>query len=275
MLGSLGYLGFGFLAPGSVMGEPRRGNPRPRLARLPAHESILNSMGLPSKGLAHAKRRLAELRDRPVPLFVDVQGTTPEQIISNVVAIQDAADALEVSLVCPNTPDTRANEGFAAIAEVARELAAHRKRAVFVKIPLEIRAGPADSLHRFLDVCIQYGLEGVVACGARRVRTARLAPGAGQLGGRAIFDDTLTLTRRVRAYAGRRLEIIASGGISTGRDAFIVLAEGATAVEIYSAFIYRGPTAAASINAELLAMLDAAGIDSVTQLQEQAARSDA
>jgi dihydroorotate dehydrogenase len=252
------------------MGERREGNPRPRLARIPAYDSILNSMGLPSKGVAHATRQLSALRVRPIPIFVDVQGITPEEIVSNVVAVQRHAAALEVSLVCPNTPDTRANEGLEAMDRLARELAARRERFVFVKIPLEIRGGPDDGLRRFLDICMAHGLEGVVACGARRVRTDRLAVGAGQLGGRAILDETLELVRRIRLHAGTALQVIASGGISTGDDAFRALSVGAAAVEIYSAFVYRGPLAASRINAELLAAMDHAGVASVAQLQTPA-----
>jgi dihydroorotate dehydrogenase len=267
MLASLGQLGFGFLAPGSVMGGVRAGNRRPRLARIPVEEAVLNAMGLPSKGLEHAVRRLRRLRDRPVPIFVDVQGTTPEEIVANVLALQPYADALEVSLVCPNTPDTRANEGLEAVDRVARDLAARRERAVFVKIPVEVRFGPDDALRRFLDICRLHGLEGVVACGARRVRTDRLAVGAGQLGGRPVLEETLRLVRRVRAHAGGDLSIVASGGISTGDDAAAAMTAGAAAVEIYSAFVYRGPLAPALINAELLAALDVAGVEAVRDLR--------
>lgn len=267
LLESLGWLGFGFLAPGSVMGDVRAGNPKPRLARLPEREAILNSMGLPSKGVAHAVERLRRLRSRPVPILVDVQGTTPDEIISNVDAVQSLADGLEVSLVCPNTRDTEANSGFEAIEALARALAQIRQRPVFVKIPLHIRSGSDTDLRRFLDICLAHDLEGVVACGARRVHTERLATGEGQLGGRPVFEVTIELVRRIRAHAGDRLSIIASGGIFTGRDVVAAIRAGADCVEIYSALIYRGWRAPALINAEILSELEQEDVVSVAALR--------
>jgi dihydroorotate dehydrogenase (fumarate)/dihydroorotate dehydrogenase len=244
-------LGFGFVAPGSVMRWPRSGNARPRLARLVEQEAVLNAMGLPSKGVAHAAARLQRLRDRRAPVFVDVQGTTPQEIIDNFVELQPLVDAVELSLVCPNTTDTDANAGLDAVEALAQQIATRRRKPVFVKVPVHIRHGSVDGFRAFLDICVGAGLQGVIACGARPVKTDRLARGVGQLGGRPVFPDTLRLVRLAREHAGDRLSIIASGGIFTGRDAFDALAAGADLVEILSAFIYRGWAAPRLINREL------------------------
>jgi dihydroorotate dehydrogenase len=269
LLESLAWLGFGFLAPGSIMGQVRAGNPKPRLARLVEREAIMNSMGLPSKGVDHAVDRLRRLRSRPVPILADVQGTTPDEIVSNVNAVQLLADGLEVSLVCPNTRDTEANSGFDAIEALADSLARIRQGPIFVKIPLHIRSGSDEDLRRFLDICLANDINGVVACGARRVRTNRLAMGEGQLGGRPVFQLTIELVRRIRAHVGGRLGVIASGGIFTGRDVVNAIRAGADCVEIYSALIYRGWRAPALINAEVLTELDRMGVPSMAALRLQ------
>src|SRR5919198_662063 len=58
LLNSLSCLGFGFVTVGSIMPEPRFGNPFPRLVRYPETKSLADSMGVPSKGRAHAVERL-------------------------------------------------------------------------------------------------------------------------------------------------------------------------------------------------------------------------
>ena len=49
MLPSLSSLGFGYLVVGTVTEDPRPGNPRPRLIRYVAEESLINSLGFPAK----------------------------------------------------------------------------------------------------------------------------------------------------------------------------------------------------------------------------------
>jgi dihydroorotate dehydrogenase len=274
LLASLMHLGFGFLAPGSVMGRPRKGNPRPRLARLVDQEAILNAMGLPSRGLEHAVERLRRLGRRRIPILVDIQGTTPDEIVANFVALQPYADAVELSLVCPNTGDTSANDRRDAVADIAARIGAARQKPVFVKIPVHVRTAADAELRAFLDVCLEHGLQGVIACGARHVESPLLQRGHGQLGGRPVFGDTIRLVERTRAHVGDRLTVIASGGISSGRDAFDALRAGASLIEIYSAFIYRGPAAPVAIARELLAVLQAEGIPSVQAIHAATSHVD-
>lgn len=266
LLGSLMHLGFGFLVAGSVLARRRAGNARPRLARLVGQEALLNSMGLPSKGLEHSVSRLSRLRRRRVPIFVAVQGTTPDEIASNFVALQPHVDAVELALVCPNTDDTSSNASLDAVARLAARIAACREKPVLAKVPVHIRYGEGRALEAFLDICIEAGLQGVAVCGARHVETDRLARGHGQLGGRPVFGDTLRLIQRVRAHAGERLAVVASGGVSTGRDAYEALRAGADLLEIYSSFIYRGWRAPRDIARELGDVLAAEGLPSVRAL---------
>ncbi len=269
LLASLQHLGFGFLAPGAIMRDYRPGNPAPRLGRLVEQQGLINCMGLPSKGREHAIANLRRLARRHVPVFADVQGVSPEQILDNVVAIQPYADALELSLACPNTADTDRNKGLAAVAELLREIARVRNRPVFSKVPHEFHRERHDQLPAFLDACLAAGIEGVIASATGRYETTRLSRGVGSLAGKPIFQDTLALVREIAAHAGGRLSIIASGGVFTGRDAYEMLAAGASAVEIYSALVYRGWLAPVLINRELLTVLAAEGIPSVQALVDR------
>src|SRR3954452_17844141 len=82
---------------------PRAGNPPPRLWELGA--GMLNSIGLPNKGL---DRFLADdlpaLADLPVPLIVNVMGSTADEFapLVEAVAARDEVAAVELNVSCPN-----------------------------------------------------------------------------------------------------------------------------------------------------------------------------
>ncbi|MBI4494997.1 MAG: dihydroorotate dehydrogenase 2 [Chloroflexi bacterium] len=269
VLGALMHLGFGYLAPGAIMRDVRAGNPTPRLARVVEQQALLNCMGLPSKGRDHALANLRRLRRRRVPIFADVQGVSPEEILDNVVAVQPYAEAVEVSLACPNTSDTDRNKELATVVELIRGIGRVRRKPIFAKVPHHFRVERRDQLPTVLEACLEAGLEGVIASGTRRAASNQLSIGHGQMAGAPIFQDTLALVGEMASLTGGRLTIIASGGVLTGRDAYAMLRAGASLVEVYSAFVYRGWRAPALINRELLAVLSAEGIDSVQALVDR------
>ncbi|MBI4494998.1 MAG: dihydroorotate dehydrogenase 2 [Chloroflexi bacterium] len=273
VLASLQHLGFGYLAPGAILRDVRPGNPLPRMGRLPAQGALLNCMGLPSKGREHSIRNLRRLERRRVPIFAEVHGVTPEEILENVAAIQPYAEALEVGLECPNTRDTDRTKQVATAIELVHVLARARQRPTFVKVPYFFRSEQRDRLPDLLDACIEAGLEGVVASAARRQQTDQLSIGYGQITGKPIFQDTLALVGELAAHAAGRLTIVAAGGVSTGRDAYAMLRAGASLVEILTAFVYRGWAAPALINRELLGVLQAEGVESVQALVERRDRA--
>jgi dihydroorotate dehydrogenase len=270
VLASLMHLGFGYLAPGAIMEQPRPGNPAPRMGRIVDQQAVINCMGLPSKGREHAIANLRRLRRRRIPIFADVQATTPEQLVENVAAIQPHAEALEVGLECPNTHDTDPTREMATAIELVHRIAEVRQKPVFVKIPHNVRVHREERLRPLLDACLEARVEGIIATATQRIQTDKLSIGYGQLAGRPSFAPTLDLVRAVADYTGGRLSLIAGGGVMTGRDAYEMLAAGACAVEILSALVYRGWRAPALISRELLNVLDEEGVDSVQALADRA-----
>src|SRR5579859_4477743 len=107
-----------------------------------------------------------------------------------------------------------------------------------------------------LDECLRVGLHGVSLSGTRPIVEPGLGMGKGSLAGRAVFDDSVRILRDVVAHTrGQGMVVRAAGGVFSGADALCMLEAGATAVEVYSAFIYRGWGAAGAINRELSQLL--------------------
>lgn len=92
--------------------EPRPGNPPPRLWEAPA--GLINSIGLPNKGLAGylaqelpaLARLLADAHGpgRPAPLITNVMGSTAQEIATLLAACDERPEiaALELNVSCPN-----------------------------------------------------------------------------------------------------------------------------------------------------------------------------
>jgi dihydroorotate dehydrogenase len=254
LIGALSHLGFGFLTVGSIMPEPRVGNPFPRLVRYPDTRSLADAMGVPSRGLAYCVERLNRAGARRVPVFANIGGFSGEAIAASLFAVEPYADAVEISLMCPNL--LRAGERFddlGLLADVLVRIAARRKPAI-VRVPNDT-ARSADRLAEMIERCVAAGVEGLKVAGGRPVSEPRLGVQQGTLHGRAVFETALENVTRAAQFARGRIAIKGNGGISSAGDVIAMLRAGATCVDLYSAFIYQGWIVARDINRELAPML--------------------
>lgn len=270
LLDSLARLGFGYLVVGSITTQPRQGNPGPRLHRYPERLSLANCMGMPNLGLEAAVARLRVARKRACPIIAAVAGFSTEELLQAAAAVEPYADAVEIGLVCRHTPGTERMQELDVFASLARGLAVQRRKPVFVKLPPHHTAAERERTLAMVDLCLQYGLDGVSVSGTREVAEPRLSMGRGGLAGRDTYQDALRIVRDVGRRADGRLAIKASGGVFSGAHAAAMLEAGAAAVELYSAFIYRGWSVAGRISCELLAVLDQRGLARVSQLRPDA-----
>lgn len=269
MIPSLASLGFGYLTVGTVTAQPRPGNPKPRLFRDAGGTSLINAMGFPSKGLAPAARQLElyRLARSRVPIIVSVSGVTVEEIVRCHRRLEALSDAVEVNISSPNTAGLRLFHEPGALTELLDAVNEVRHRPVIVKLPpYPAPDAPANDFARSRDLlmvlaaaCKARGVDGLTVANTRSTADARLAVGSGGLSGRPIFSRMVEMVRDVRSEVGGGMTINACGGVFTGDDALAALRAGATTVQTYTGFVYRGPTAAREMNKELLAAMSREG----------------
>jgi dihydroorotate dehydrogenase len=267
LLPSLQHLGFGYVVIGSLTPEARAGNPRPRLVRYPDRLSVANSMGLPNHGIDAAVRRLRARPIRHTTVLASVAGFSIESILASVAAIEPLVAAVEVGLICPNTSESERLRELELVGDLVAELGRRRRKPVFVKLPPHHTLEERTRVFAMVDLCLGAGIDGVSLNGGRHVAEPRLAVGRGSLAGRDTFPDALRIVGDVAEHAAGRLVIRASGGVFSGEDAARMLRAGATAVEVYTSFIYRGWGVAGLINRGLLGVLDREGRRSVAELR--------
>ena len=261
LLDALSCLGFGFLTVGSIMPEPRFGNPFPRLVRYPQTESLADSMGVPSKGGAYAVERLRRFSRRKVPVIANIGGFTAETIASGFLEVEPHVDAVEISLMCPNVlaPGEHFDE-LRLLKDVLRRIAGRSKPAI-VRIPNDTTQSP-DRMAELIERCIEAGVAGLKVGGGRRVAEPRLGTKQGTLHGGAIREAALANVELAARIARGRISIKGNGGLSTADDVLAMLRAGACCVDLYSAFIYEGWAVARNINRDLLRSLEGKSVES-------------
>lgn len=258
----LGALGFGHVEVGTVTALPQPGNPKPRLFRLVADRAVVNRMGFNNEGAAVAAarlRRLRRARRRPV-IGVNIGK-------SRVVAVDDAttdyvrsarllaplADYLVVNVSSPNTPGLR---GLQAV-ETLRPLLTAVKDAAG-DTPLLVKIAPDladDEVQQIARLAVDTELSGLIAtnttierAGLRTPAATVEAAGAGGLSGAPLKQRSLDVLRLVRAAVPAEFVVISAGGVETAEDVRERIDAGATLVQGYTGFLYRGPLWARQIN---------------------------
>jgi len=133
-LDTLGRIGFGYVVGGTITLSPRRGNDRPRIARLPERRSLVNAMGLPNPGAVYAAHRLAR-EARTAPRFVSLADEPVKNVIAAAELLGGHVDAFELNASCPNVSWGRDRDNEAHLAELLAALGRLTDRPVFVKLP--------------------------------------------------------------------------------------------------------------------------------------------
>jgi dihydroorotate dehydrogenase len=271
-------LGFSFVEIGTVTAQPQPGNPRPRVFRLPLDRALINRMGFPNPGASRVARALKGRRPAPV-LGINIGKT---KVVDAADAAKDygtaarllsaAADYLVVNVSSPNTPGLRLFETEAGLRELINAVqqaiseSPHRPP-LLVKISPEIEN---DTLDDIVDLCLQMGLDGIVAVNTTVSREGlssseedldRAAEGG--LSGVPLRDRSLDVLRRIRARAGDQLVLISVGGIDSPDEAWGRLRAGASLVQAYTGFVYGGPLWPARMQKGLAELLRESGADSL------------
>ena len=258
----LAALGFSHVEVGTVTATPQPGNEKPRLFRLVADGGVINRMGFNNDGAAAVAARLRTVRGHPhAPVVganigksrvVDVDDAIDDYLVSTRL-LAPVCDYLAVNVSSPNTPGLR---GLQEIDRLEPLLAAVTDAAgatpVLVKIAPDLTD---DEVRRIARLAGRLGLAGIIATNTTLRRDGLRTPapvveraGAGGLSGRPVASRSLEVLRILRSEVSPALCIVSVGGVGSAADVHERRAAGATLVQGYTAFLYRGPLWARQIN---------------------------
>ena len=255
-------LGFSFVEVGAVTPQPQPGNPAPRLFRLPAQQALINRLGFNNAGVEAMYQRLLTYRRKsftqPVGINLGKNKDTQDAAADYQVLasrLGELADYMTVNVSSPNTQglrDLQALETLLPILTTVRDAlssvsgaSGSNPPALLVKLSPDLPDSTLTQLAK--ELARQKGLvDGVILTNTTLSRpdscaTLPVAKETGGLSGPPLRDLATQKLRLFYQASHGKIPLIGCGGISSPQDAYQRMRNGAHLLQIYSAFIYKGP----------------------------------
>jgi len=265
----MGLLGFGFVEIGTVTPRPQEGNPLPRLFRVVEDEAIINRMGFNNVGVEQMIDNIKKGRKRyggnvilggNIGKNKDTANESAEKdYLTCFEALYPYVDYFVVNVSSPNTPNLRALQDKEPLTRLLMDLKSAvnkkpRSKPILLKIAPDLTNEQLDDI---IEIANTAAIDGLVATnttisreGLSISREAIEQIGAGGVSGHPLTQRSTEIVRYLSARTSK--PIIAVGGIMTVEDALEKFRAGATLIQLYSGFIYKGPKLIKDINKALL-----------------------
>ncbi len=266
----LGCLGFGFIEIGTLTPKAQPGNDKPRLFRLPEDQALINRMGFNNEGVEIAVSRLKNRRSNViVGGNIGKNKITPNEnaysdYAYSVEALHNYVDYFVVNVSSPNTPGLRElqeKEPLKKLLEQVKKLALTKAnpKPVLLKIAPDLTNGQLDDI---IEILKETKTDGVIATNTTISRSGLASDnntidkiGNGGLSGKPLTHRSTEVISYLRKNLGKDFPIIGVGGIMTADNAIEKLNAGADLIQLYTGFIYEGPSIVKRINREIVKRL--------------------
>ncbi len=269
----LSGLGFGFIEIGTLTPKPQEGNPKKRLFRLKADQAIINRMGFNNQGVDAAAERLKVPHGVLVGGNIGKNKSTPNlSAVSDYLyclkALYPLVDYFVVNVSSPNTPGLRELQDKAPLTKLLNTLKtagkAHAKTHKTKEKPILLKIAPDLNDTQLLDIIeiiTATGTDGVIATNTTISRDGlvsdpELRAEMGGLSGKPLKDKSTEVIRFLHDKSQGAFPIIGVGGIHSPEDALEKLDAGASLIQLWTGFVYEGPSLIKGINAALLKRMD-------------------
>lgn len=258
----LAALGFGFLEIGTVTPRPQPGNPQPRLFRLPQARAIINRMGFNNFGVDHLVAQVRKtnswFQENGGVLGINIgknKDTPTENAVDDYLIclrkVYAHASYVTVNLSSPNTPGLRDLQFGEPLKQLLDRLKVEQQLLATQHgryVPLAVKVAPDMAPEDIRDVANalkSYNLDAVIATNTTidksSVQQLQHGNEAGGLSGAPLTKKSTALIGALAQELNGALPVIGVGGIMSGEDAAEKIRAGASLVQIYTGFIYRGP----------------------------------
>ena len=263
----LSNFGFGFIEIGTVTPKGQAGNPKQRLFRLKDDQGIINRMGFNNEGLETAITQLKKNKGKVIiggNIGKNTQ-TKPEDYTKDYLecfnGLHPYVDYFVLNVSCPNVGSHAKLNDKDYLLELigAVQKANHTfetQKPILLKIAPDLNNGQLDEI---IDLIAETNLDGVIASNTSTDRSglkaseARLTEiGNGGLSGKPVKEKSTQVITYLAEKSNKAFPIIGVGGIHSANDALEKIAAGADLVQIYTGFIYEGPSLIKKINKALL-----------------------
>jgi dihydroorotate dehydrogenase len=270
MIKAIPSQGFGYTEIGTMTPKPQPGNDKPRLFRYPQFNSIQNAMGFNNKGSYEVIQNLKKVYPYAVPIGASIgknKTTSENEALKDyetlIKGFKGICDYMVVNISSPNTPNLRdlQNEEFIkAVFGMAKQI---------TETPILLKIAPDMSEETAIELCkvaIESGADGIIA--TNTTQDYSLLPNPkdfGGLSGEVLSEKSYLLFKAIGKELYGKTTLISVGGIGDANDAYRRIKAGASLLQIYSAYIFQGPSMCRKINEELIELLKADGYSHICE----------
>jgi len=271
--------GFGWVECGTVTPLAQAGNPRPRLLRLSQDGAVINRMGFNNKGLGVFKHHLIAQNEHKLMIGANIGANkmATDRIGDYVTGLKSLLGLpawFTINISSPNTPGLRDLQSKDALYDLLGRFMESRvglmgdqpSPPIFLKVAPDL-----DDLQiqQIGDAACHFALDGLIISNTTLARPDSLLSAArtqsGGLSGTPLFERSTSVLRAFKTVTNGKTTLIGVGGIASGADAYAKIRAGASAVQLYTALAFHGPSLVTTIKADLVACLRADGFSSVAE----------
>ena len=266
-------LGFGFVEIGTVTPLKQLGNPKPRVFRLKDDEALINRLGFNNDGMDLIKNRI-ETEGKKGILGINIGPNKDTKDKKNDFCLGlnkffDIADYITINISSPNTEGLREFHNHEKLQDLLDALN-KKKDENKTTIPLFLKVSPDindNHITEIADTAINNKISAIILTnttdGNRDNLISDLKIEKGGLSGKPLQKISTIMIKKFYKKTKGKIPIIGVGGINSGKSAYEKITSGASLLQLYTGFVYRGPTAARDIKKELIQILKSEGIKNI------------
>ena len=270
---SLLKLGFGFVEVGTVTPLKQFGNSKPRIFRLEDDGALINRLGFNNDGMEAIKNRInTDGKKGIIGINIGPNKDTKDQKNDFCLGLNfffDIADYITVNISSPNTEwlrDFHDQEKLKKLLLALNKIKKDNK----TDIPLLLKISPDIEDHHIseiVDVATKNDISAIILTnttdGNRGNLTSKIKQEEGGLSGEPLQQISTNMIKKFYKHLRGKIPIIGVGGVNSGKSAYEKFVAGASLLQLYTGFVYRGPSAAKNIKKELIQILKAEGINNI------------
>lgn len=260
LLNELECFGFGHVEIGTITPKPQQGNPKPRLFRLKSESALINRMGFNNDGVEQILKRIKSYNGNLViGANIGKNKTTPnskavDDYLFSFKKLRDFVNYFVINVSSPNTPNLRALQSKDKLNNLLVQIqlenfSKNKSVPIFLKIAPDLSKKEIDDI---ISVTIKNKIDGIIATNTTISREGVSNREMGGLSGKPLYNKSNEIIKYLKIKSKSKIKIIGVGGIFNGYDAKEKINSGADLVQVYTGWIYEGPSIIKKINKFLL-----------------------
>ncbi len=269
-------LGFSFVEVGTVTPKEQYGNEKPRIFRLEKDKALINRLGFNNDGSEVIKKRI----ESNVPNGLLGINIGPNKNTSNMVndflecakIFFPLGDYITINISSPNTEGLRDFHEPESLKELLSKINDIREKSNFRKYFL-LKISPdleESSISSIINLSLQNNIDAFILTNTTNRNRENLLDNKkneeGGLSGEPIKNLSTELIKKFYRELKGKIPIIGAGGVDSGRSAYEKLAAGASAVQLYTGMIYKGPLIVKEIKKELIDIMKENNIKNIKEV---------